>query len=196
MSVVTLSKRILAAAPGIQVWEVVSSAALLNLPLGIAMPFSRMIIEWLPNRVWGESFRLGAPVLKLGHRQGDHVAQQPELGGWPPEVAAEMLQQQIEGSALHELGHALIDFATAHAGLAGVDRREVMDRLRLAAQREAAPSTYSGHGDVTMSHDDVLHEQGAEAFRWWCVAPQAFEAQYPVWGTTVRGIVQLCGGLL
>lgn len=193
----SLRKRILSAAPGIRVGEVVSVQTLRRLPPTVAHTFAAMTIEWLPNRVWGESFQLGDRVLRLGHRQGDHVAMQPGYHGIPGRVAERLLRLQVEGSALHELGHALLDAACARMNAVGLDAQQVLSAVQAVAQQPVRPSTYQGHSGRCKTLLDVAHEQFAEAFRWWAMHPTRFRREFPVWARLVdRVLATLAPGFL
>ncbi len=163
----TLRTRLLAADPSLLVREVVHPQILELVGAPIAPIFGQMHIAWQPNRAWGHSFQLGTDkFVRLGHRRGDHVASYPQVHGLTSRQAEEFLRLQVEGTLVHELGHAVLDAAGAVAG-----QRAFREAV---AQRLPPPSTYEGL--ESLQGFDLFHEQFAEAFRWVLGARAAHQA--------------------
>lgn len=168
----TLRERILNAESGIRVGEIVLPAHLRQISPHTQKSFLDMRIEWMGNRSWGESFKIGAKTVRLGHRRGDHIATYPHLYGLTAIEAEELLKRSLEGTLLHELGHALLDASP---------RLFEQRRLLEVAQAEGSFSTYHGHDPEGMGLRDVLHEVFAEAFRYWCMDDSILRAEFPRW---------------
>lgn len=165
----TLRERVLATAPNIQVSEVLTEAACDALPDWLYNTIAPMKIVWLPSRVWGQSFKLGAATISLGHLRGDHVATRPWTCGLSEHEAESYLRAHLQGVILHEVGHALTDAFLAH--LAPNERRKAWNGLRRIVSAEGPVSTYWGL-DATVwddTDDDQLHEVLAEYFRYYFV---------------------------
>lgn len=157
-----LRTRILNAAP-VTVEEIVSLEVAQKLEEPIRAGFLSMRVRWADNRSWGRSFKLGDQEVVLGHRRGDHVASRPWVHGLSPDEAGEFLRVQVEGTALHELGHAVLDAYQAIVG-----EREFgafLHGLKESVLVEGPTSSYFGH-DPNVSWNDALHEVYAEALRY------------------------------
>lgn len=175
----TLRERILLADPDLKVSDIVKTP-LNRLPAKVSKTFLSMRIRWGDNRFWGTSFHLGDEFVGLGHRRGDHYATFPEIHGVSERQAEEVLRAQLEGTLLHELGHAVLDAAGA------VD--EWGPALARAALEDGAPSTYYGHGKMAV--EDQLHEMFAEAFRYWVTGHASVERELPTWCGVVGDVVR------
>lgn len=176
-----LTNRILDAATDITVGEVVAQPRLKRIPPHVRALFSEMLIEWAPNRAWGLSFKLGAPSVTVGHRRGDHIATYPWLHNLTPNDAERLLCAQIEGTLLHELGHAIFDlYLEAHNGYVLAAK---------AALTDGPPSSYRGQDVTTMAAEDLLHEMFAEAFRYWCHNDDTIKSMQPAWTQLVNAVV-------
>lgn len=175
-----LRDQILQADPNLRVRDVVSPKILARLPPNIRHLFGPMHIRWANNRSWGLSFQLGDETVTVGHRRGDHVAGLPEAHGISADVAGDYLRKQVEGTLLHELGHAVIDAAP----------REAVGAARQVTRGHPPPSTYEGHDVHAMSAFDLFHERMAEAIRWWLADPALVEARWPTWGGAARVLVR------
>ena len=160
--------------PNLHVSDLVSEGVLDRLHPGWRDLFSRMRIVWLPNRVWGLSFQFGDKVVRVGHKKGHHIAQHPEVHGISEETAETILRLEVEGTLLHELGHALFD---AHRGVAPA----ITTAFQGALESNGPVSSYEGMDVNAMSADDVLHENVAEAVRWYLMGSRAFVLRYPHW---------------
>lgn len=158
----TLRERILMAGP-VKVAEILDLDVLRRLPPTIGPAFAGMRIEWISSRVWGLSFQLGDEVVKLGHRRGDHIASRPWIHGLSLEEGEEFLRLSVEGTALHELGHAVLDAYKAAIGPRTYDA--FLAGFKEAVLLEGPPSSYFGH-EANASWEDALHEVYAEAFRY------------------------------
>jgi hypothetical protein len=177
-----LTKRILDAATDITVGEVVAQPRLKRIPPHVRALFSEMLIQWAPNRAWGLSFKLGAPSVTVGHRRGDHIATYPWLHNLTPNDAERLLRLQIEGTLLHELGHAIFDqYLRNHD--------DGMKRAAKAALSDGAPSSYRGQDVSGMAPEDLLHEMFAEAFRYWCHNDPDLRESMPAWTSLVNDVV-------
>lgn len=187
-----LRNRILDAAPGIHVAEVVHPARTDRLPPAVKAAFAGMTIQWEANRSWGKSFHIGDKTVLLGHRQGDHLTTYPHLYGITEAQAEEMLRVQIEGTLLHELGHAMLDgVLDANPG----EYKRVYQEIAMAALADGAVSTYRGHEIggkrlQPLSSHDKLHEMFAEAFRYWCHQDAELKRAFPNWHATVDRVVR------
>lgn len=177
-----LTERILAAAPGIKVAEIVDSSRMARLPSALQRFFGNMEVEWATNRAWGSSFQLGATTVTLGHRRGDHLATYPWLYDFSATDAERLLRLQLEGTLLHELGHAVFD-SYLRTGAPGY--REAAQ----AALTDGAPSAYRGQDVSGMDPDDVLHEMVAEAFRYWCHHDNTIQERLPNWMAFIDRVV-------
>ena len=170
-----LRQRILNSDPTLCVADIVSPPVFRRLHPRWALSFAAMKVEWIPNRVWGLSFRWGDSAVRIGHKRGHHIAQHPEAHGISPGVAEEVIRLETEGVLLHELGHALFDvhrFADA----------EVTRGFQTAMARHGHVSTYQGMEPTSMSADDILHENVAEAVRWTLGdRTGVFKHTYPLW---------------
>ncbi len=169
-----LRQRILDADPTLTVADIVSPAVLRRINARWAIPFAQMRIEWTPNRAWGLSFKIGDPIVRVGHKRGHHIAQHPDVHGISPELATEVVRLEVEGTLLHELGHALFDVHRAADPT-------VTQAFQMAMQRHGPVSSYQGMDVTSMSEDDVLHENVAEAVRWSLMGNHAFTRKYPLW---------------
>lgn len=185
----TLRERILEADPTLRVRDIVRSKLLAQVPKAVRESFLRMRIDWQPNRAWGTSFQIGEASVKLGHRQGDHLASYPQVHGLTDERSEELLRLQVEGVLLHELGHAILDRALSDA------RRtpKLWKQMAEAALADGAPSTYRGHcvGGrclTALSPNDVLHEMFAEAFRWWAHHDPDVRRGLPYWTALIDSV--------
>ena len=175
--------RILESDPTLRVDEIVLKPLMRHLPDSIADLFGPMTVDWQPNRSWGLSFRLGVDdQIKLGHRRGDHLATHPFLHGYSDAEAEKILRIQVGGTALHELGHALLDDYLDHD-------RSVMKRLAEAALTDGLFSDYRGMRSEGMSNDDVLHEMFAEAFRYLLHGNQKMRREFPKWDAIYDEVV-------
>ena len=172
--------QILRADPSLRVRDIVSPTILARLPPSICSAFASMRVVWANNRAWGLSFSLGDASVTVGHRRGDHVSGLPEAHGISRRTASEYLRKQVEGTLLHELGHAIID-ATP---------REAIAAAQSVTRGQPPPSTYEGHDVEAMSEFDLFHERMAESIRWWLAAPQLVETQWPAWGRAARVFVR------
>jgi hypothetical protein len=181
-----LITRILDAAPDIKVREVVAPARLNNLPVAVRDVFGDMKIKWAANRAWGLSFTLGQEdCVTLGHRRGDHLCTHPSLFGLTPAEAERLLCIQLEGTLLHELGHAVFDlYLQDHKGF---------KEAATAALADGPPSTYRGQDANGMSAEDLLHEMFAEAFRYWCHADADLRAAQPAWDALATRVADNAG---
>ena len=179
----TTLQRILLATPNMRVDEIVSASLLNALPRHIREPFAAMKVVWADNRSWGESFQWGAKSVTVGHRRGDHLATHPHLFGIDPRDAEAILCTQIEGTILHELGHALLDAAL-------VKNPNIMRECVRLMKTEGTLSTYVGH-DKRMSEADKAHEAFAEAFRYALHQDKKLMGQYPGWNELVGSVIAL-----
>lgn len=170
-----LRKRILDCDPTMYVGDVVAYNNIAALPKHIADSFMRMSIMWDNNRSWGKSFRLGDKGVLIGHRRGDHIASYPHLHGLTEDQAEEYLRVSIEGTLLHELGHAVLD------QLRMKDRSIMKDIAKVALSVEPPMSSYRGHDPQQMNAEDLIHEIFAECFRYWCHNDPILREQFPVW---------------
>ena len=177
-----LRERILAADDSLTVGDVVDPDLLEVVPEAIAQAFADLVIAWGPDRAWGEEPILGKDTsITLGHRRGHHIAAHPEWVGYSTEDAAEILRTEIEGTLLHELGHAIWRIAVeADKGLAA--------QLREAIEADGPVTDYLGHGNAKR---DAAQEQWAEAFRWWVSAGawtngDEFAAHFGAWSDLVE----------
>lgn len=163
--------------------EIVSAHLLGALPRHIREPFGAMKIVWADNRSWGESFQWGSKSVTVGHRRGDHLATHPHLFQISPRDAEAILCIQIEGTILHELGHALLNAALTK------NPNILRECVRLM-KTEGTLSAYVGH-DKKMSDADKAHEAFAEAFRYALHQDKQLMAQYPRWNELVRSVIAL-----
>ena len=178
----TLTERILDAADGVRVHEIVHKERMRKLPAPLRTSFSNMVIQWNPNRAWGSSFALGDTHVNIGHRRGDHLATYPWLFDLSANDAERLLCLQLEGTLLHELGHAVFDeYLKEHPGYPEAAR---------AALKDGPPSAYRGQDVANMDPDDLLHEMFAEAFRYWCHHDTTIRAQLPHWMAMVDQVVR------
>lgn len=122
-----------------------------------------MRIEWVPERLWGREFRFGDPYLQLGRRSGHHLFTHPTLFGVSDVQAEKLLRAEVEGTILHEIGHA-VERAMTRAGY------WTAGQLHEAAEQSDPPSHY----------DDSDAEVFAEAFRYWTIVPSFAEEKWPV----------------
>ena len=143
-----------------------------------------MKILWDNNRSWGKSFQIGDKGVLIGHRRGDHIASYPHLHGLTDEQAGEYLRVSIEGTLLHELGHAVLD------QLRKKDKHIMRDIAKVALNAESPMSTYRGHDPEQMSAEALLHEIFAEAFRYWCHNDPTLREQFPMWHQLVDDCVK------
>ena len=169
----SVGKRILQASPDLRVRDIVAQERLANLPKGLRARFEPMSIQWSDNRSWGQSFALGEHRVVLGHRRGDHYATHPHLYGVSARAAEEVLRQQVEGTLLHELGHAIFDEVLKRS-------EDPLHMAREVLEAEGPLSTYQGL-KVDESPDDALHEAVAEAFRYWIHNDAKLERRFPRW---------------
>jgi hypothetical protein len=182
----TLRTRLLNSDPTLLVSDIVHAEIIARLPRRARNSFPGMHIEWLPNRIWGQNFQLGDPVVKLGHRRGDHVATHPEAHGHTIAEAQEYLRLAVEGTLLHELGHAALDGALLNPEGMQSDGR-IFTTLKAVAAADKPVSSYAGQcaGGQCLAGDDHLHELFAEAYRWWAADPAWFAGQFPHWNDIV-----------
>jgi hypothetical protein len=177
-----LTKRILDAADNIRVVEIIDAGRLKQIPPNVRRLFSQMFLAWAPNRAWGTSFQLGDDTVTVGHRRGDHIATFPWLHSFSPNDAERLLRLQIEGTLLHELGHAIFDqYLRNHD--------DGMKRAAKAALSDGAPSSYRGQDVSGMAPEDLLHEMFAEAFRYWCHNDPDLRESMPAWTSLVNDVV-------
>ena len=176
-----LTQRILDADADIQVKEIVDPRRLKQLPPRIRDLFGAMLVKWAPKRAWGLSFQIGDPTVIVGHRRGDHIATFPWLHDLSANEAERLLRLQIEGTLLHELGHAVFDlYLKDHNGYA---------QAAQAALKDDPPSSYRGQDVDQMDAKELLHEMFAEAFRYWCHNDAELVATYPTWHALVDDAV-------
>lgn len=177
-----LTQRILDCADDILVSEIVFPDRLAKIPPNIRQLYARMVIQWANNRSWGLSFNLGDKHVTLGHRRGDHLATYPWLHNLTKNDAEILIRSQIEGTLLHELGHAVFDvYLLDHDG------------YREAAQAVLAddvPSSYRGQEPDGKDDYLKLHELVAEAFRYWCHADPKLQKALPHWHAFIDKMVQ------
>lgn len=177
----TLTQRILDCADDMRVCEIVDQTRMDALPANIAALFGPMQVVWGPNRSWGLSFQIGDPCVTIGHRRGDHLATYPWLHNLSAKEAERLLCAQIEGTLLHELGHAIFDlYLKAHDGY---------KQAAKAALKDGPPSAYRGHEIENMSANELLHEMFAESFRYWCHRDDNLQAMFPTWDRLVSDAV-------
>ena len=173
----SLRERILAADDSLLVCEIIAPERMAALGDVLSAAFAAMRVEWLDSRVWGQSFTMGDEVVYLGHRRGDHVATHPHLHGLDNETAGELLRLQLEGTLLHELGHAILDASPVRA--------RVLTACGVLLRTEGAVSSYLGMTAKRGSAADVRHEAFAEAVRYWCHHDKKLRTRYPGWHTLV-----------
>ena len=179
-----LRKRILDCDPTMYVRDIVSYDNISRLPDHIGEQFMSMKVLWDNNRSWGKSFNLGDKGVLIGHRRGDHIASYPHLHGLSEEDATEYLRRSIEGTLLHELGHAVLDHLRKR-------RKGIMKEIgKVALDGEPPISTYRGHDPEQMSGEQLIHEIFAEAFRYWCHDDPQLRAQFPRWHQLVDDSVK------
>jgi hypothetical protein len=177
-----LTQRILDATRDIRVDEIVSHARLARIPTRVRAAFAPMLVAWAPNRAWGMSFQLGDPTVTVGHRRGDHIATFPWLHDLSPDDAERLLCAQIEGTLLHELGHAIFDlYLQDHDGYKQAAQAAIID---------GAPSSYRGQEVDGMAPEELLHEMFAEAFRYWCHGDPTLRTNMPAWDALADAVVQ------
>ena len=184
-----LRQRILNGASDLRVDQIIHPDTMRRIPPPLDEQFGSMIIKWLPNRSWGQSFALpkctsegcslGDKHLLLGHRRGDHIAMHPEIHGLDEYQATEFLRRQVEGTCLHEFGHAILD------KLSTQEAKPLMRRVR----GSRSLSTYQGMGDRKMSPYDIFHEDFAEATRYYLAAPEFVSRRYPEWSKVVQHVL-------
>jgi len=151
-----------------------------DVPVEIGAQFLALTVRWGDERFWGEAPKLGAEShITLGSKRGHHIAMHPDLAGWDDDDASEILRIEVEGTLLHELGHCLLDAAIESDA-------EVMRVVEAAAKAEPGVSTYAGAGERKR---DRLHEQFAEAFRWWHADPDGFADRFPSWDDAVAEVL-------
>jgi hypothetical protein len=180
----TIRDRILAADETLRARDILLPEATRCLPDVIARPFGAMTIKWLDNRTWGQSFELGAKVVHLGNRRGDHLATHPHLYGVEAKEAERILRAQVGGTLVHELGHALVESLP----------KEVQQTVLSVADslcRRDGMSTY-GYNMPHKPNDPYAqaHECLAEAFRYWCHADERLRQQYPGWHQLVDAMME------
>lgn len=177
----TLRQRILSAGP-VKVGELLSQTTFDRLPPCIGPAFAAMKVRWDDNRAWGHSFMLGDEYLRLGHRRGDHIAMRPHVHGLTEDQAEDILRAALEGTALHELGHAVLDgYRTIYGEPAF---RSFMAGLKEAVLQDGPASTYFG-AEASTSWDDALHEVYAEAFRY-AIVDDALAVDLPTLAAAAR----------
>lgn len=169
----TLRIRILNAGD-VCVRELIAEHVAVRIPRFLRDAFLGMRVRWSDDRAWGHSFRLGDDDVRLGHRRGDHIATRPWVHGLTEGDAEEVLRLALEGTALHELGHAVLD---AYSQCAGVDFESYLQGLAASFVADGPVSSYFGHGPHG-SDEDALHEMYAEAFRYF-VADETLERTHP-----------------
>jgi len=176
-----LTQRILDAADDVHVVEIVDGRRLRRIPPNVRRLFAPMVVKWAPNRAWGMSFQLGDPTVTVGHRRGDHVATFPWLHNLSPDDAERLLCAQIEGTLLHELGHAIFDLY--------LQDYDGYKQAAQAALSDGAPSSYRGQDVDGMEPEELLHEMFAEAFRYWCHDDATLRVEFPAWSTLAEQAV-------
>lgn len=151
--------------------------------------FLEKTVQWENARAWGHSFSFGDKTISLGHRRGDHLSTHPHLYGLTEEQAFRILQYQLEGTLLHELGHALLDAFPSDLF------SYTMTAIPKCVRKEGALSTYKGMDPEGISHVDVAHEQFAEAFRYWCHDNPLLRKRFPMWHRLVDQVLESAGFL-
>lgn len=173
-----IGRRIVNGESDIRVCEVVSDAVRQRMAPEIARVFGHMRIEWLNNRSWGLSFAWGDDVVRVGHKRGHHIAQMPAAHGISAAIADEIVRLEVEGTLLHELGHALLDMHGLH----------MLALAQTCYDREGPCTTYEGQTPASASIQDRLHECFAEAVRWHLMGA-AFKGAYPMWDAVAAYVV-------
>lgn len=165
----TLLDRLLRADPGVLVKDVIDRSIARTIPATVWANFGCRPIDWRDDReVWGLSFDLlRSESVQLGHVRGHHIASRPEYVGLTPKQAEWIVRREVEGTLLHELGHAVWEFALRQ--LPPGEVQGVRGELRGALDEEGVPSTYAG--------DD--EEAAAEMFRWYLASPKRFRRDAP-----------------
>lgn len=167
-----LLERLLSAAPGIRVNEVVDGNVLIHLPMDLAILFGQKTIKWRTDReVWGLSFDLLKDMtVELGHVRGHHIAARPEYHGVTVTFAQGIVCKELEGTLLHELGHAVLTYWKDTQPARRNTWRDFLKAFVYALEQEGCPSGYG---------NDDTHEAFAEAFRWWAANPVLSERDAP-----------------
>jgi len=183
MDLAELREKILAADSGLTVADIVDLDLLAELPEAIVEAFSPLRVVWGKNRFWGKEAFLGKEDhIELGHKRGHHVAAHPAWAGFEVEDAAEILRVELEGTLLHELGHSVLHIAMA-------DEPDVMVAVKQAMEQDGPVTEYYGQ-----TERDVADEQFAEAFRWWVVGGESFEAENPAWTNAINDALDAAEG--
>lgn len=180
----TVRERILEADETLRARDVLLPEATRRLPEAIARPFGAMTIKWLDNRLWGQSFVLGAKTVHLGNRRGDHLATHPHLYGVEAQEAERLLRAQVGGTLVHELGHALVESLPQ-------DVQTTVLSVADSLSRREGMSSY-GYSMPHKPNDPYAqaHECLAEAFRYWCHGDEQLRRQYPGWHQLVDAMME------